>query len=122
MQKINGLKRIVIASVHSLNGFKAAFQFETAFRQELLFFSLLFVSTFLLPITAIEQVLMLACLGLVLIVELLNSAIECVCDRITTSWDPLIKRAKDYGSLAVLICLLITAAIWLVILMPKSGL
>lgn len=79
-------------------------------------------ASFFLPITAIEQVLMVGSLVMVLIVELLNSSIECLADRITSAWDPLIKRAKDYGSLAVLFALLVSTAIWLTILMSNSRL
>lgn len=78
--------------------------------------------SFFLPVTAIEQVLMVGSLVMVLIVELLNSSIECLADRITNAWDPLIKRAKDYGSLAVLFALLVSTSIWLTILMSNSRL
>lgn len=122
MQKQKGLKRIALASVHSMSGFKAAILNEAAFRQEFFVFMALSFITFLLPISVIEQSLMMASLTFVLIVELLNSAIECLSDLITKEWDPLIKRAKDYGSLAVLLSLLIATLIWLVILLPESGL
>lgn len=122
MQLKKNLKRIVLASDHSLNGLMAAIHHEVAFRQELMLFTTLSIITFLVPVTVIEQTIMLSTFGLVLIVELLNSALECLSDRITSEWDPLIKRAKDYGSLAVLISLSIATAIWLVILVPKLGL
>lgn len=112
------MNRLLFAFLHSKNGLISALQHEAAFRQEFACFVVLTVLSFWLPVTSVEQVLMLASLILVLIVELLNSAIESLADEISRQWLPLIKRAKDYGSLAVLLTLLIAVAIWLVILLP----
>jgi len=119
LQKKTGINRLLFAFKHSKNGLMSALQYEAAFRQELVCFIMLTVLSFWLPITSVEQILMLASLILVLIVELLNSAIESLADRISMQWHPLIERAKDYGSLAVLLALLIAVAIWLVILLSK---
>lgn len=121
LRKKTGFKRLFYAFVYSFAGFQAAIRHEVAFRQALIGFTFLSAGSFFLPITMTEHVLILASLGLVLIVELFNSAIECISDRITTKPDPLIKRAKDYGSLATLISLFIAAGFWFAILTAKSG-
>ena len=119
MRKKTGIRRLLYAAKHSSNGFISALNSEAAFRQEFIAVSVLAILSFWLPVTALEQVLLLSTLVMVLIVELINSAIECLADQISGEWHLLIKKAKDYGSLAVLLTLLISASIWLTILLPK---
>ena len=112
-----GLARIVSAAGYSWAGITAAFRHEDAFRQEV---SLLFV---LVPLalylgdSGIERALLIAALLLVLIVELLNSALEAAVDRISLEHHSLIKRAKDMGSAAVMIALINVAIVWTLVLL-----
>lgn len=117
MHKNTGLKRLFFAFIYSLQGLYAAIRHESAFRQEFMLLVVLVVVSLLLDVTAIERLAMLGTVIAVLIVEALNSAIECVVDRVSTENHKLSGRAKDYGSLAVLLTLLIAAATWLVILL-----
>jgi diacylglycerol kinase (ATP) len=117
MKKNTGIMRLVYAAQYSWQGFKSALSNETAFRQEFVGLVLLTAVTFFLDVSRLEQVLMVGSLILVLIVEVLNSAIECVVDRVSTDRHTLSGRAKDYGSLAVLLSILIVIMIWAVILL-----
>jgi len=101
---------------YSLAGLKAAYRHEDAFRQEVHLAILLIPLTFLLPATNIGRALMIGSVLLVLIVELLNSAVEATVDRISLDHHRLAKRAKDIGSAAVLISLINVAIIWLLVL------
>jgi diacylglycerol kinase (ATP) len=112
MKKNRGLKRIFLAAGFSLAGITAAFRHEAAFREEILLASVLLPLAFWLPVDPGERVLMIAAVLLVLIVELLNSAIEAVVDRVGTEQHELSGRAKDMGSAAVFISLLLTAYVW----------
>ena len=103
----SGVKRIFSAFFYSLDGLKSAWRYEHAFRQELLL-----VSVF-------QKLIMIAVLVLMLIVELLNSAIEAVVDRVSLERHALSKNAKDYGSAAVLLSFLIALATWSVILFDR---
>ena len=116
MEKNTGLKRLFYASLYSWKGFKSAIANESAFRQEFVLFIVFAVISCFLDVSGLERLMMLVSIGLILIVELLNSAIECVVDRISLEHHTLSGRAKDYGSLAVLISLLIAVATWWVIL------
>ncbi|WP_349648183.1 diacylglycerol kinase [Candidatus Parabeggiatoa sp. HSG14] len=91
---------------------KTAWQYEAAFRQEVLLCIVLIPMGFLLGNNGIERALLISCLLLVLITELLNSAIEAVADRLTQEQHPLIKRAKDLGSAAVFVALCYTVLVW----------
>ena len=104
------------ATRYSLDGLAAAWRHEDAFRQELTVAVVLLPVAVLLPLPAVERVLLIGSLLLVLIVELLNTAIEVAVDRDSVRIDPLGKRAKDYGSAAVMIALLVAATTWLTIL------
>ena len=117
MKKNTGLMRLIYATQYSWQGFKSAIVHEAAFRQEFIGLVLLGTFTFFLDITAYEQVAMLISLLFILIVEIINSAIECVVDRISDERHTLSGRAKDYGSLAVFMALLIAILIWSAILM-----
>lgn len=104
-----GVKRVFAAAKNSLSGLSHAFREESAFRQEV-FLAVCFVPiALLLPVSALETALMLITIALVLIVELLNSGIEAAVDRISMSNHGLSKRAKDYGSAAVMIALIVCA-------------
>jgi diacylglycerol kinase (ATP) len=111
-----GLRRLLNATRYSIDGLTSAWRHEDAFRQELLLVAVLAPVAFLLPVTAVEKVLLIGSLLLVLIVELLNTAIEVAVDRDSVRIDPLGKRAKDYGSAAVMIVLLIAGMTWVTIL------
>ena len=117
-QNLTGLARIVAAFFNSLKGFKAAWLNEAAFRQEA---ALFFVGAPLglwLGKTGVEKALLVGCLLLVLIVELLNTGIEIVVDRISFEHHELSGRAKDVGSAAVLVSLALAGAVWLLVLVP----
>jgi len=112
-----GLRRVWNALNYSLAGLKAAYLCEDAFRQEVLLALLLIPLTFLLPVTWLGRGVMIASVLLVLIVELLNSAIEAVVDRVSLENHRLAKRAKDIGSAAVLISLIQVLAVWTCVLL-----
>ncbi|HEY5715262.1 MAG TPA: diacylglycerol kinase [Psychromonas sp.] len=116
MQKNTGLKRIILAMGYSLQGLKSAFQHEAAFRQELLLAVILMPIACFLEVSQIERILLIASLLLVMIVEVINSAIEAVVDRIGSEHHELAGRAKDMGSAAVFLTLGLTAYIWFEIL------
>lgn len=107
-----GIRRLINAFGYSLEGFKAAFVHEDAFRQEV------FLAIVLVPLaiyvgeSPVEQALLIGSVLLVLIVELLNSAIEAAVDHTSTEHHALAKQAKDIGSAAVFIALLIVAVVW----------
>jgi diacylglycerol kinase (ATP) len=111
-----GIQRVLNAAGYSWAGLTAAFRHEDAFRQEVLLALLLIPLALYLGATGIERALMIGAVLLVLIVELLNSAIEAAVDRISLEHHLLIKRAKDMGSAAVMLALLNAAAIWLLVL------
>ena len=112
MKGNTGLKRIVLTTGCSAKGLQATFIHEAAFRQELLLTFILIPLACWLNVETTQRLLMISSLFLVLIVELLNSAIETVVDRIGTEHHELSGRAKNIGSAAVLIALLLTAYIW----------
>ena len=108
----SGLTRIWRAFFYSMAGFSAALKHEHAFRQEL-FLALLFLPVaVLLPLTLGERSLLIATLLLVLVVELLNSAVEAVVDRVSLDNNDLSKRAKDLGSAAVFLSCMIVLVVW----------
>ena len=112
-----GLRRVWNAFNYSLAGLKAAYLCEDAFRQEVWFAIFLIPLTFFLPVPWLGRGLMIASVLLVLIVELLNSAIEAVVDRVSLENHRLAKRAKDIGSAAVLISLLTVVVVWSCVLL-----
>ncbi|KIF80688.1 diacylglycerol kinase [Noviherbaspirillum autotrophicum] len=114
----SGARRIYAAFFYSIEGFKAAWRHEHAFRQELMLAVPAALTALLLPVSALEKVALLAVLALVLIVELINSAIEAVVDRISLERHPLSKNAKDFGSAAVFLALALAAMTWTVIVLP----
>jgi diacylglycerol kinase (ATP) len=111
-----GLKRISNAFGFSMQGLKICYQSEVAFRQELWFGVVLISLAFWLKESAIERVLLIAPVFLVLIVEVLNSAIESVVDRIGDEYHALSGVAKDMGSAAVWLSLVLVLITWIIIL------
>lgn len=107
-----GFHRVWNALKYSLAGLKAAYACEDAFRQEVLLAAGLIPLTWFLPVTGVEQAVMIASIMLVLIVELLNSAVEAAVDRISLENHRLAKRAKDIGSAAVLIAMINVLVVW----------
>jgi diacylglycerol kinase (ATP) len=95
-----------------------AFQEESAFRQELTLLIVLAPIAFFLPITPLEKCGLIASLIMVLVVELLNSSVEAAIDRISFEHHDLSKRAKDFGSAAVMLTLIIAALLWITICTP----
>jgi diacylglycerol kinase (ATP) len=116
--KAVGVKRIINAFFYSVDGLKATFKSETAFRQEVILAAIGIPLAFFLTTDRLEQAAMVGSLLLVLIVELLNSAIEAVVDRFGPEHHPLAKHAKDAGSAAVLLALILTGIVWLLCLWP----
>lgn len=116
MQKNTGIKRILLAFGYSLKGLRSAFKYEAAFRQELLLAIILIPFTFMLDVTQIERIILIIPIALVLMFEIVNSAIEAVVDRIGSEHHELAGRAKDMGSAAVLVSFILTAYIWIEIL------
>ena len=112
-----GLKRVWNAFFYSLDGFKAAFRHEDAFRQEVFLSIILIPLAFYLHAGGIGRALMIASVLLVLIVELLNSGIEAITDRVSLEDHALAKRAKDLGSAAVMLTLINVPVIWGLVLL-----
>jgi len=111
-----GLRRILNALAYSLDGLRAAYRHEDAFRQEVLLAALLLPAAFLVPASGAGRALLVASVLLVLVVELLISAVEAAVDRISLEDHRLAKRAKDIGSAAVLISLLNVVLVWALVL------
>lgn len=107
-----GLRRVWNALRYSLAGLRAAYGCEDAFRQEVWLAALLLPLTFLLAVTGVERALMIGSIFVVLVVELLNSAVEAAVDRVSLERHRLAKRAKDIGSAAVLLALVNVALVW----------
>lgn len=107
-----GLRRLINAVGYSYEGFMAAFKHEDAFRQEVLLAIILIPLALYLDKSPAEKALMISSVLLVLIVELLNSAIEAAVDHTSTEHNPLAKQAKDIGSAAVFFALIILSVVW----------
>ncbi len=113
-----GLTRLTNALMYSMHGLRSAFRHEEAFRQELLLAMVLIPLAMILGASGPARALMVGSVLLVLIVELLNSAIEATVDRISLENNPLAKRAKDIGSAAVMMSLVNVAVVWALTLAP----
>ena len=111
-----GLRRIWNALLYSIEGLRAAYRHEDAFRQEVLLAALLIPLALFLPGSGLGKGLMIASVFLVLIVELLNSAVEATVDRVSLEHHRLAKRAKDIGSAAVMMSLANVVVVWLLVL------
>jgi diacylglycerol kinase (ATP) len=111
--------RVVRAGSYSAQGLWAALRKESAFRQEVILFLLLAPLAGWLGQDAVERILLIGSLAIVLIVELLNSAVEATVDRIGKERHKLSGRAKDMGSAAVLLALLLAVFVWALLLVPR---
>jgi diacylglycerol kinase (ATP) len=115
-----GLDRVRHAAGYSLAGLRAGWG-ETAFRQETLAAIVLIPLAFWLGRTWVEAALLAGSVLIVMIVELLNTGIETAIDRIGPEWHDLSKRAKDMGSAAVLLSLVLCSGIWVAALYQRFG-
>lgn len=117
--KRKGVSRIIWAAYYSWLGFRSALKYEAAFRQEFFLFIVLLPFAFFIGQTALDYVILVGSCLLVLIVELLNSAIEAVVDRIGSERHTLSGRAKDMGSAAVFISLLLMFFCWVQLVISR---
>lgn len=121
MRKKTGIPRLINASRYSLAGLKAAFKSEAAFRQEAVAAVILVPLGIFWGASGTERAMLVFSVLLVLVVELLNSGLEAVVDRVGTDFHPLSKKAKDMGSAAVFISITMAVLVWLLILTPTLG-
>ena len=108
-----GIKRIGMAAINSWKGFRAAWKFEAAFRQNTALVLVLLLASLWLAQSLLEWLILILPLFILLIVELLNSAVEATVDRIGPEFHELSGRAKDLASAAVLMCHIVIAIVWL---------
>ena len=106
---------------YSIDGFMAALKHEPSFREDLLFAVCLVPLAIILPVNAVSTALMIASLILILIVELLNSAIEWIIDYLRPERHPLAKRIKDMASAAVFLSYINCIVVWVILLWPENG-
>jgi len=116
-----GITRIIKAFGFSMKGFRAAWQHEAAFRQELMLTVVLTPLAFVISETTMQLALLLLTLFVVLITEILNSAVEAVVDRVSDEQHKLAGRAKDMGSAAVFLSLSMTAVVWGLVIFERYG-
>ncbi|MFW2403134.1 MAG: diacylglycerol kinase [Gammaproteobacteria bacterium] len=116
-----GIRRIVAATRYSMAGLRAAWQNEEAFRLEVIAAVVLIPAAFWVGTTAVERALLIGSILLVMIVELMNAAIENTIDRIGTERHELSGRAKDQGSAAVLVSLVLVAMTWGMVVLARLG-
>jgi diacylglycerol kinase (ATP) len=114
--KTTGLRRLANALGYSLSGLQFAWHNESAFRQEVILAIVLVPLAFMMPISVTQRVLLVASVILVLVVEVINSAIETIIDRISLDTHPLSQKAKDMGSAAVLLALMNVIMTWAMVL------
>ncbi|MGL4826301.1 MAG: diacylglycerol kinase [Vibrionaceae bacterium] len=107
-----GIIRIIYAFKYSWQGLKAAWRDEVAFRQEVLLMVVLTPASFWVGNTLVESLLLLSLVWLLAVAELLNSAVEAVVDRVGSEHHPLSGKAKDIGSAAVLVTLVLNGIVW----------
>jgi diacylglycerol kinase (ATP) len=117
----SGLGRILNAFRYSIDGLRSAFQHESAFRQELALAVILGLVATGLPIGLTQKAILVLCIMLVLIVELINSAVEATVDRISLDEHPLAKRAKDICSAAVFLSLANCLLVWTLVVVDAFG-
>jgi len=118
MKSTGGLRRLVNALGYSYAGLRHAVANEAAIRQEFFALAFLIPASLLLPVSAIEHLLLVVSMMLVVLIEFLNSSIEAAVDRISLERHPLSGQAKDLGSAAVGVAVLISGLCWLVIAGP----
>lgn len=114
----SGIGRMSKALAVSIAGLRDALRFEAAFRQELAVGVVFAIAALLLPVTAAERAVLLASIFFVLVIEILNTALEVTLDRITLEDDPSVRKAKDMGSAAVFLSLVAAGVVWLCIIAP----
>ncbi|MCD8562947.1 MAG: diacylglycerol kinase [Alphaproteobacteria bacterium] len=114
-----GIRRFVNAFTFSMQGLKACFKSEEAFRHEVYLAALMIPAAFWIGGSAVEIVLLVMSVAIVLIVEMLNTAVERAVDRISLDKHELSKEAKDMGSAAVFMALVLAGVVWAVICLPK---
>jgi diacylglycerol kinase (ATP) len=114
--QVTGLTRVIKAFGYSYKGLTAAWQHEAAFRQELVATVLAIILAIWLDVGAIARILLIGSVVLVMIVEMLNSAIEAIVDRIGTEHHELSGRAKDMGSAAVSLAIALALFVWVCVL------
>lgn len=114
--KQKGIKRLLNAGGYAIEGLVDAFKTEEAFKQELLLAAILIPVSFWIETTAVGHALLVASVLFVLLMELLNTAIETGIERISDDIHPLSKRAKDLGSAAVFVSLINLIAVWAIII------
>ena len=113
-----GIRRIWAAMFYSLQGLRHAIINEAAFRQEAILVVLALILLLFLPLSLTWKAVLFFATCSILIVELLNSAIESVVDLVSPEYHELAKRAKDFGSAAVLLCLVMIGVVWAIVLLP----
>lgn len=118
-KSVRGLRRVFNAWRYSMQGLAAATRHEAAFRQELLLAAVLVPAAFFVGRSLIEVLLLLGTVFVVLIAELLNSALETLADAVSVEHHPLIGRAKDIGSAAVWLSLALLALVWVAVLWDR---
>ncbi len=116
VMKPTGARRLILASRNSWHGLVDTFRSEAAFRQEIVLAIVAIALIFALDLTAFARAVLVATLGLILITELLNTGIEAVVDRVGPEWHALSKKAKDAGSAAVTVSLVVHGATWAIVL------
>ena len=116
MLKLNPFIRLWKATIYSLKGLKAAYIYEEAFRLELIVSVIVLPAGFLLGKTGVERALLIGSWLLVLVIELLNSAVETIVDRISMENHELAGRAKDIGSASVMAAIFVAMVVWVLIL------
>lgn len=116
------MRRIYLATVNSWNGLRAAARSEQAIREELIALTIAVPLAFVVGVSTVRAIELIAVVLLLLVVELLNTAIEKLADRLTLERDEQIGRVKDMGSAAVGVALLIAGGVWLAALAERLGL
>lgn len=117
LEKKKGIKRLISSISNSLDGLVNALLTESAFRELFIVSSLFVVIALFVDVTKVERVILISSCLFLLVVELLNTAIETAIDRISLEIHPLSKRAKDIGGAAQLVAIVMTIIIWLTILL-----
>ena len=113
--------RVVKAMGYSIDGLVGAWRTEGAFRQEVICAAVLIPLACFVPVSLLERALLISSVLLVMVVELLNSAMEAAIDRISTERHPLSKKAKDTGSAAVMLSIAIALIVWGAVVLPLAG-
>jgi diacylglycerol kinase (ATP) len=116
-----GFRRVIRATGYSANGLRAAWRYEAAFRHECIIAAVLLPCAFLLGETLVQTALLIGVCLVVLITELLNSALEAALDRVSDDHHPLTERAKDMSSAAVSMSLVLVGVIWGAVALERLG-